>query len=245
METRSSLGTCRTAIALTLEVLRREHLLDCPFLLTNSAAFATRSGLAGTLGRPWSQRCHLADRSPLDADVGSARVGFARRSGQRSDPALVHRMDWRSSPIDRGSSERAAPIIAAAVGSAGIGRPRAPLGMADLDPPMRIPRAHHHVGTTRMHPDPRRSVADADCRLHGIANLFVAGRPVLPAVGYANPAVTLNVASGRTERAEHSATRNLDAERAGFSAFSPTNPGGPTRSHSVEPDDGAARSHGV
>ncbi len=49
----------------------------------------------------------------------------------------------------------------------------------------------HTLGTTRMGEDPATSVVDADCRVHGYANLFVAGSSVFPAGGYANPTLTI------------------------------------------------------
>jgi len=33
----------------------------------------------------------------------------------------------------------------------------------------------HHMGTTRMSDDPKTGVVDANCKVHGIANLHVAG----------------------------------------------------------------------
>ena len=49
----------------------------------------------------------------------------------------------------------------------------------------------HHMGGTRMHIDPRQGVVDADARVHGIENLFVAGSSVFPTGGAANPTFTL------------------------------------------------------
>jgi choline dehydrogenase-like flavoprotein len=47
------------------------------------------------------------------------------------------------------------------------------------------------MGTTRMHADPRQGVVDADCRVHGVGNLFVAGSSVFPTGGSANPTLTI------------------------------------------------------
>jgi hypothetical protein len=49
----------------------------------------------------------------------------------------------------------------------------------------------HTLGTTRMGTDPATSVVDADCRVHGYGNLFVAGSSVFPSGGYANPTITI------------------------------------------------------
>jgi choline dehydrogenase-like flavoprotein len=49
----------------------------------------------------------------------------------------------------------------------------------------------HTLGTTRMGESPASSVVDADCRVHGYANLFVAGSSVFPSGGFANPTITI------------------------------------------------------
>ena len=49
----------------------------------------------------------------------------------------------------------------------------------------------HHMGTTRMHEDPKQGVVDADCRVHGISNLFVAGSSCYATGGAVNPTLTL------------------------------------------------------
>lgn len=49
----------------------------------------------------------------------------------------------------------------------------------------------HIMGTTRMGSDPRTSVVDSDCRVHGYANLYVAGSSVFTTAGHANPTLTL------------------------------------------------------
>ena len=50
---------------------------------------------------------------------------------------------------------------------------------------------YHHIGTTRMGSDPHTSVVDADCRVHGVHNLHVAGSSVFPSAGYSGPTMML------------------------------------------------------
>ncbi|MDE8653745.1 FAD-dependent oxidoreductase [Novosphingobium album (ex Liu et al. 2023)] len=50
---------------------------------------------------------------------------------------------------------------------------------------------YHHLGGTRMSADPRHGVVDADCRVHGYANLHVAGSSVFATAGWANPTLTI------------------------------------------------------
>jgi choline dehydrogenase-like flavoprotein len=49
----------------------------------------------------------------------------------------------------------------------------------------------HHMGTTRMHDDPKQGVLDANGKVHGIANLHVAGASMFTTAGAANPTLTI------------------------------------------------------
>jgi len=49
----------------------------------------------------------------------------------------------------------------------------------------------HHIGTTRMGNDVRTSVVNADCQVHSVRNLFVAGSAVFATSSQANPTLTL------------------------------------------------------
>ena len=60
---------------------------------------------------------------------------------------------------------------------------------------------NHHLGTTRMHDDPKQGVVDADARVHGVANLFVAGSSVFPTYSASNP--TLNLIALTLRLADH------------------------------------------
>ncbi|HZK90105.1 MAG TPA: GMC oxidoreductase [Stellaceae bacterium] len=56
---------------------------------------------------------------------------------------------------------------------------------------------YHQIGTIRMAADPARGVVDADCRVHGTTNLFVAGSAVFPTSGQANPTLLIATLSAR------------------------------------------------
>jgi choline dehydrogenase-like flavoprotein len=49
----------------------------------------------------------------------------------------------------------------------------------------------HHIGTARMGTTPASSVVDSNCRVHGIANLYIAGSAVFPTSSQANPTLTI------------------------------------------------------
>ncbi|HTO40042.1 MAG TPA: GMC family oxidoreductase [Rhizomicrobium sp.] len=61
--------------------------------------------------------------------------------------------------------------------------------------------ANHHMGTTRMHDDPKRGVVDANGRVHGMGNLFVAGSGCFPTFGASNP--TMNLVALTLRLADH------------------------------------------
>jgi choline dehydrogenase-like flavoprotein len=42
-----------------------------------------------------------------------------------------------------------------------------------------------------MSNSPNTGVVDADCKVHGIANLYVAGSSVFPTNGHGNPTLTI------------------------------------------------------
>lgn len=55
----------------------------------------------------------------------------------------------------------------------------------------------HFMGTTRMGDDPKTSVVDANCRIHGLDNCYISGPSTFPSYGYANPFLTIAALSLR------------------------------------------------
>lgn len=50
---------------------------------------------------------------------------------------------------------------------------------------------YHHYGTTRMSDDPAAGVVDADLKVHGVDNLYIAGTSAFPNGGIMTPTMTL------------------------------------------------------
>lgn len=115
------------------------------------------------------------------------------------------KLDWRTNELDVHSVDRLVAALGGELERLGIGHvePAPWLSAPDrrwtTDP---LVSAHpiggyHHMGTTRMSADPRRGVVDAECRVHGMANLYVAGSSVFPTSGWANPTFTIAALSLR------------------------------------------------
>ena len=105
------------------------------------------------------------------------------------------RLHWEWRAIDVDSVQRALTLLGAELSRLSLGRLE--ITACDGRPFLMHAGIHHHMGTTRMHDDPRRGVVDADCRVHDTPNLFVAGSSVFPTGGYINPTLTIMALSIR------------------------------------------------
>ncbi len=166
----------------------------------------------------WAQRRIDPARPWLLHKLGSVEVALLVRAEQAPNPdsriVLTSErdatglprvaLDWRLSEIDIRS-------VAVLVEALGRELQRLGLGQAEPAPWLSGERwqadplisshpigGYHHMGTTRMGTDPRHSVTDPDGRVHGIANLYVAGSSLFPTGGWANPTLTIVALALRT-----------------------------------------------
>ena len=100
------------------------------------------------------------------------------------------RMEWRLSELDLYSIRRVHQLLDQALRRAGLGHFECRFP-DDSSWQTAVEGGKHHMGTTRMHADPAHGVVDADCRVHGTSNLYVAGSSVFPTGGFANPTLTI------------------------------------------------------
>jgi choline dehydrogenase-like flavoprotein len=105
--------------------------------------------------------------------------------GQRKIKVL-----WHWNELDLRSIRQAQQIFRGEMAAGAIGTFTA-VEDSDGSQPRQFDSPHHFLGTTRMHDNPRNGVVDADCRVHGVRNLFIAGSSVFPTGGFANPTLTI------------------------------------------------------
>ena len=104
------------------------------------------------------------------------------------DPLGMPRIDlhWVFDSDDYDSIARGAEVLAREIGRTGMGR----LHIRPA-PGLNAKYGNHHMGTTRMHDNPKRGVVDRHGEVHGVRNLYMAGSSVFPGGGFSNPTMTI------------------------------------------------------
>jgi choline dehydrogenase-like flavoprotein len=145
---------------------------------------------AGRLGRgEWRTRRYPVKNVMEQAPNPESRVVLTGARDPLGCPRVA--LHWRLTALDKRTAHRAHAVLDEALRRAGVGRLQSALGGPEDPWPPGLRGARHHMGTTRMHPDPGRGVVDADGRVHGVANLYIAGSSVFPTSGSANPTLTI------------------------------------------------------
>lgn len=103
------------------------------------------------------------------------------------------RLDWAPNTLERVTVEKTMMLLAAEFGRLGVGRVRLNEFLTESSARWseNLGWYGHHMGTTRMSENPRSGVVDVNCRVHGIANLYIASSSVFPTCGFANPTLTI------------------------------------------------------
>ena len=101
------------------------------------------------------------------------------------------KVDWRLGELEKRTIRRTQQILGEDMARAGVGS----VVVGKLDDgqewPSTLRGCWHHMGTARMADNPRQGVVDADCRVHGMENLFIAGSSVFPTCGADFPTITI------------------------------------------------------
>jgi choline dehydrogenase-like flavoprotein len=103
-------------------------------------------------------------------------------------------LHWELTTFEKRSIRKIYELLGQEVGRAGVGRVKL---MDYLDDekdhswPSFTGGGWHHMGTTRMSENPKQGVVDANCKVHGISNLFMAGASCFTTAGAPNPTLTL------------------------------------------------------
>jgi choline dehydrogenase-like flavoprotein len=115
-------------------------------------------------------------------------------SDQRDRFGLPHaKLVWRLNSLDKLTIRKSVELIAGEFERLHLARVRPDRWLVSDDHtwPNFVRGGYHHLGTTRMGSNLRTSVVNADCRIHGLANLYVAGSSVFSTGSHVNPTLTI------------------------------------------------------
>ena len=104
------------------------------------------------------------------------------------------KLNWVLTPFEKRSIRTMYRIMGEQFGKAGLGRVKLMEYLQDEKDdnwPDFTGGGWHHMGTTRMHDDPKQGVVDAHCKVHGISNLHIAGASCYATAAAPNPTLTL------------------------------------------------------
>jgi choline dehydrogenase-like flavoprotein len=144
---------------------------------------------------PESKKKHQAFQMTLRLEQSPNPLSRVTLGDQKDELGVPQaNLNWAFTPLEKKSIRKIYEMVGQQAGEAGIGRVRL---MEELwDPkdetlPATTSGGWHHMGTTRMSDDPKMGVVDADCKVHGIQNLFIAGSSCFPTGSAVNPTYTI------------------------------------------------------
>lgn len=103
-------------------------------------------------------------------------------------------LHWAFTSLEKRSLRKIYEVFGQQVGAARLGRVKLMEYLQDEKDesmPKVTSGGWHHMGTTRMSEDPKKGVVDANCKIHGIDNLYVAGSSCFPNGAAVNPTLTI------------------------------------------------------
>jgi choline dehydrogenase-like flavoprotein len=101
------------------------------------------------------------------------------------------RLNWVMSSGDRESIRQIGIQLGKDYVDAGLGAIRLAPGVLDSKLPLKVDHHAHHMGTTRMAARPADGVIDQNCKVFGLANLYVAGSSIFSTGAACNPTMPL------------------------------------------------------
>ncbi len=121
----------------------------------------------------------------------SSRITLSKTKDALGVPRT--KLNWQPTAFDKYSIKSFYETVGREAGRLGIGRVKMKDWLLADDPmwPPYLGGGWHHMGTARMHDDPNQGVVDANCKVHGLENLYVAGSAAFTTAGSANPTLTL------------------------------------------------------
>jgi choline dehydrogenase-like flavoprotein len=152
--------------------------------------------LAGQVGHALQKRKGVALRIMMETEPNpESRVVLSHKRDLLGMPKVnIH---WQLTERDSRDFNRFKTLLFGELARLGFKIDPIDHQLDDQGWPVGLVAAKHHAGTTRMHTDPKKGVVDANARVHGLENLYIAGNSVFPTSGFSNPTFTIGALSIR------------------------------------------------
>jgi choline dehydrogenase-like flavoprotein len=183
----------RVREAVKARTIDKRVLTDVAAFVTGGASVAQNLGRRYGLGRPVILN-NPDMRIVVDLEQEPNPCSRITLSENRDRLGLRQaKIDWRISELERKTARYLGDFIGQELQQAGMGEATAAAWVTDTKPigEAELSGNYHFIGATRMSRDPRDGVVNADCKVHGVDNLYVAGCSVFPTGGHANPTLTI------------------------------------------------------
>lgn len=101
------------------------------------------------------------------------------------------KLNWKIGDIEKRTLRESLKSLAGYLAEHNLGLIKNNSWLLAEDWSQEISPGSHHMGTTRMSANPKEGVVDINCKVHDVANLYIAGSSVFPTSGWANPTFTI------------------------------------------------------
>ena len=183
---RSLLG--RKQFGYPLSKVSRDLLRQLPVLLAHAPKTALTVG--EVLLEPFLTRRDFYLETVIEPVPNrESRVSLSDQCDQLGTRTI--KLNWQLTEQDKDHYASLNRLIVAGLTKSGIVAPSEVHLEQGGSWPANVMGCWHQMGTTRMSEGPEKGVVDADCKVHGVHNLFIAGSSVFPTVGSDLPTITI------------------------------------------------------
>ncbi len=181
------------------DVIKRRRPLQMNFLADLATVVFGASSVGGNIARRWVLGREIIHKNPViravidleQAPRPNSRISLLdERDSLGMRKAVVN---WMVGDLERKTAAAFGEFLDEELRHNGMGELRKSQWLNSDEP---VGGQHlygnlHFIGATRMSKSARDGTVDANCRVFGIENLYMAGASVFPIGGHANPTVTI------------------------------------------------------
>jgi choline dehydrogenase-like flavoprotein len=124
-----------------------------------------------------------------------SRVMLSRERDALGMPRV--KVCWKLTPMVKRTFDRTFQLLGESLIAKNVADVTFDRPFSEQEWPQTLEGTWHHMGTTRMHESPKMGVVDANCQVHDMSNLYVAGSSVFTTAASNFPTTTLVALAAR------------------------------------------------